>query len=77
MDNHEESKNKKKRRYRVAIADVFYTQIGTQRLVFIDCGEDHLRDDDIEEHAEASVESSGRCFRVFATNHLDWDACQF
>lgn len=62
--------------YNTAVRDIYFSQIGTQRVVFIDCTEDLAEYDVIEQHAEVESSPSKRNFRVFITNELTWSATE-
>jgi hypothetical protein len=72
------SKTGRKRKQMAATRDAFIPKIGRNRIVFIDCTKDD-GDDGVDGDVDdaPSIESgTGRRFRVFVTDHLDWDAAK-
>jgi hypothetical protein len=69
-------KTGKVKTYKTAFRDIYFSQIGIHRVVFIDCSEEDSGSDVIEEHAEVLISGSNRKFRVFITNELEWTAAE-
>jgi hypothetical protein len=69
-------KTGKKRRQKAAIRDVFISKIGRNRIVFIDCTKEEKDEgDNVEIDKDSTIVSgTGRRFRIFVTDLLDWDA---
>ena len=67
-------KTKKKKRYLTAIRDVFFAGIGTQRVIFINHDIAPEASDDWDSRDPCEETESGRRFRVFVSNAMDWDA---
>ena len=62
--------------YKTAVRDIYFSGIGTHRVVFINCDKETPAPEVIEHHAEVTTTPSLRKFRVFITNELTWSAAE-
>ncbi len=62
------------RKFTVATRDAFFKNLGTLRVVFIDCSDEKADAELAQQEGDPDEAPSGRRYRVFITNELAWPA---